>query len=322
MPVQCVRCTFPLREPLAEFCPHCGTPVSASLPRQVESHPAATPAETTTRAASPPPPMSPTTQPAPLPSRVAPHEAQLYTSVRSRSLPSGGTRYETNRPVSPSPPARSRRVGGLIGAGLVLLVIVSGFGADMLYATLNTRGQVRPHPSPTATKGPLYDSLLVREASWPSIPTKCFFGSGGYHVANNSICRAPLPAFGDGSVRVDLTVRPGTGVQEVAVLFRETDIGTEYGFFLDTTGKWGITKTLESQLTVLRPLMPSAAIHTGPNANNTLLIQLAGSHFVFFANGTQLGTMDDTSLPRGGLAFATIPGVEAIFSNLQVDPVD
>lgn len=65
------------------------------------------------------------------------------------------------------------------------------------------------------------------------------------------------------------------------------------------------------------------AIEIGPRQSNTLEVRAQGSHFVFFVNGAQVGTADDTTLPRvGEIALRAAGNAEVVFTDLTITAVD
>jgi hypothetical protein len=55
--------------------------------------------------------------------------------------------------------------------------------------------------------------------------------------------------------------------------------------------------------------------------DNTLRVHAEGTHFTFYINGQQVGSMDDASFSAGGIALLSNEGMEVVFTNITVSTV-
>lgn len=320
MTFQCVNCTFPLGEPLPARCSHCGIPVSASLPPAATHFPVMD-APTSRPLATVAPPMDSSAQP------ISPSFQQPPAVPSAMPAPPQWALYTV--PVVPPAAPQSGVQRGLMSVLLAFALVCSGIAGAGLYALIQghqplaVSAQDRPLPAAVPTSTPaayhFHDSLQSNTNGWPEVPSNCFFGDGGYHVDNGSACLTPVPPMRDGTVSVDISLVEAVHDDAVAGLwFRRADDQNTYAIVIGRDGQWTIKKGDAGTTSVLVALTPSPALHQGLNVTNTLSVRMSRSHFTFFANGTQIGQVDDDALAEGGFALVALPGAQAIFSNFDV----
>lgn len=307
--MNCVNCTFPLPPPPATHCEHCGAPVAASLPPAPA--PYAPPAGSGTPSA---------------------HVAFAgYGSVPTTMAPAAPT------PSAPLPSvAPSARPSAFMAVLLAFALICSGIAGASLYAlsqhswpfsSPSAAPRSAPVSAPTSTPSiptsyHFHDSLQSDANGWLNMPPSCYFGDGGYYVNNGSACPSPAANIGNGTVSVDVSLVQAAHDDAVAgIMFRlsadQNTYDKTYEIVIGRDGQWDVTKTVDGTTNNLVTLTTSSAIHKGLDVKNTLSVQMSGSHFVFFVDGAQIGTVDDPSLVQGGFALVALPGAEAIFSNFD-----
>ncbi|HET8906269.1 MAG TPA: hypothetical protein VFN11_04825 [Ktedonobacterales bacterium] len=153
---------------------------------------------------------------------------------------------------------------------------------------------------------------------WPGY---CPIKPDGMHVDTETFCAAPYPAYADGTISVQAKQIKGSTLQGYAVIYRlDESTVSWYAFLIDGNGKWRAFKVTNGQATFFEPFTANAAIHKGIGATNTLSVQVKGSHFDYFVNGTKVGQANDSSLTTGeGGVFGGI-GIEVVYTNFSIIP--
>lgn len=218
---------------------------------------------------------------------------------------------------------------------LAFALVCSGIAGASLYAlTQHTwpfsapAAAPAPAPVPTSTPGVpanyhFHDTLQSNANGWLDLPPSCYFEQGGYYVNDGSACPSPASAIRNGTVSVDVTLlQANLTSADAGIMFRLSDdqstYTNTYEFVIGGDGQWAVKKGMNGTTSDLVALTASAAIKQGLNVKNTLSVQMTGSHFVFFVDGTQIGSVDDPALSQGGFALVALPGTEAVFSNFDV----
>lgn len=105
------------------------------------------------------------------------------------------------------------------------------------------------------------------------------------------------------------------------VIFRYIDNQNFYRFDIGGDSTWAVSRRMREQWIHLSELKSSSAIKPNPSSN-TLRIVARGDAFEFYANGTLLGTINDSNLPIGriGLFASTFddPKTQVMFDNMRV----
>lgn len=231
----------------------------------------------------------------------------------------------------PAPPKRhvGLIVGGSVAAVLLLLVVTAGalFAFVPPLRTLVTSAIVSaPTTSPatpTATATPaetvLYQNTFASAASDWANDTHCSLGSGGYHVKDGYVCYAPIGQQSDVDVTVDAKQVSGATNQPYGIAIRLNDsTGARYEFDVDGIGHWVLLRCDGQSCDRLVDYTASAAIHGGLNTSNTLEVRAKGTHFDFFANGTKIGQVDDTTYASGLVGLSGAENGECVFANLTI----
>jgi hypothetical protein len=279
---------------------------------------------------STPPQVAHMAQPAPTPRRspgVAPSvqpPPQLARVPVSLPPSSASPAYS----VSPAIPAKPRtgRVGiwlGLGGLAAVIVVVSLCWGLSLLAQTNgNTSNQSGQQPTATATPGGFSDPLTSNGPGWRD-DQNCSFASDGYHIKGGGwICYVPTNVPDNFTIQVQVKQISGCTCNGWGVHFRHTSTGNDYVFVIDGTGDWLVQKCINNTCSDLHALSASnGAIVSGLNALNTLEVDAKGSHFVFLANGEQLGTVDDATYASGLVGLSGGASAEVVFTNLVINEV-
>jgi hypothetical protein len=126
----------------------------------------------------------------------------------------------------------------------------------------------------------------------------------------------------DFDLSVSSTLTGGGLTNSYGLVFRYIDNGNFYRLDLTGDGLWGVSRRLNDQWISMVDLKSSPAIQAGLAKPNALRILARGGTFMFYANGTLLGSISDNNLPVGriGLFASTFddPTVQVGFDNVRV----
>ncbi|HEX9037820.1 MAG TPA: hypothetical protein VF808_12615 [Ktedonobacterales bacterium] len=234
-------------------------------------------------------------------------------------------------PLPPAPPPRRRRAGWIILSSLLAVVVVAGItlGGIALFRPGLLSGAVggvrRAAPSPTVTPAlPVLfsDTLLANINGWTNDPRGCFFSGEAYHVKNGVSCFAPTPPIGQGQETISVqatTVSSGaSGFYGIQFWQQPTLKLTCYAFIVNAAGQWAFYKTVNDKDTLLAPFTSNTAIKTGVGATNALTVRAVAGHIELFANGVDLGHVDDSTFTQGLTGLISGSSAEVAFTNLVI----
>ena len=236
------------------------------------------------------------------------------------------------------PPAQRRSRAGLI-VGIILGVIVlcvvacggtlfalgrlgQGAASGILSTLAPTETALAQQLTPSPSETVLYqDSLMDTPTGW-SNDSNCAFKSDGYHIFGGNACLSPetgTPA----NVDVQVTVAPVTTSQSTSygIVLRHASSGNFYSFEITPDGQWCFLKFVNGSSTTISQCQSDTSIQSGASASNTLRALAVGSHFVFFVNGQQVGTADDSTFAQGVTGLANDDSSaksEVVFTNFSV----
>ncbi len=262
--------------------------------------------------------------------------------------PGGG--YPGAYPPPPQQPRRSRAglIAGIIGGILALCLVacgavfllgggaqgfMSGFSSGYNSALVSETATAQANQAtPTPNETLLYqDSLTSSPSGWAN-DSHCTPKADGYHVKGNFACWAPSASSSSplSATDVDITVTI-KGVKtnsstSYGVTFRDTSATSStdnyYDFEITPDGQWAFFKIVNSHGTPIVNYQSSSAIETGASATNTIRVLAVGSHFVFYVNGQQVGSADDSALSSAGyvglVTFDSNGTSDAAFTNLTI----
>ena len=241
-------------------------------------------------------------------------------------------------PYPGQPPQQRRNRAGLI-AGIVVGVIVlclvacvgglavlgrigQGAASSIITKIAPTETALAQQLTPTVSETILYqDSFTDSPSGWLN-DKNCAFKTDGYHIVGGNACLSPSTvAPTDADIRV--TVKAVTTGQNTGygIVIRRTSAGNFYTFEITPDGQWGMVKFANGNGTEVVQFQSDSSINTGSGATNDLRVLVVGSHFTFFVNGQQVGTVDDSTYTQGRTGVVnddTDAKSEAIFTNFSV----
>jgi len=172
-------------------------------------------------------------------------------------------------------------------------------------------------------------------SAWYSGATPSFdkwVDSGKYYVlvktnATTANFDATAGPFGNAQFDADIDHVLGTPDQSSGGLaFRATDINNFYAFMVSAVGSFSVMKWVNGVGSTLLAWAITPAVHKGV-ARNHLTVIADGPSLSFFANGTEVAMLTDTSLSSGTVgvvvkAFSAEIDVLEAFDNITVTALD
>lgn len=337
--MRCPSCGFPVDQQGLAQCPQCGRPLLASEEQPIAGSasfadpsippPGAEPVVPNVQA-PPPNPFSPYTPYTP-PGQPGPYPPMPNGPAAPGYPPAGYAQplYAPAPPIAPAPPSppksRTGLIVGIVAAVVVLLVACTGG------VLLAIRAQ---HPTSAATAGPaatptLYASKVYSNTfsssadDWTEDPQHCYLANDGYHAAGGYYCTVPIVEQDNVDISVKVQQVSGPMDWSYGLLFRQQDKDDYYAFMINSSREWVFVRCVAADCTTPIYFTENDAIRPGLGVNNTIEVRAVGSHFVFFVNGTQVGTYDDTALTFGKLSLiATGASIDCAFTNLVITRPD
>jgi hypothetical protein len=215
-------------------------------------------------------------------------------------------------------------VAGLLVAGLLALSHAQGStagnsGNGVLTPTVAGSGTATP-----ANNLIFSDGLTSNANGWAN-DQHCFFRTDGYHVkgdGNPWECFAPTNVPSDFTAQVRVKQVSGSSNDGYGIVFRRASQGNEYLFLIDAIGHWSIQKCSGSTCSIMSDWATSRGlILPGLNKENVIKMEASGSHFVFFANGKQIGQINDTTFTSGDLGLTSGESNEVVYTDLVINQV-
>jgi hypothetical protein len=235
-------------------------------------------------------------------------------------------------PPVPAAPTKNSQAGVIVSV-LLAAVVIAGLLAAGLIALSRPQTTTANNPNSgtstvvsggTSTPGlsPIFtDPLLSNANGWPS-DQHCFFGAGGYHIKGGWICYAPTDVPNNFTIQVQVKRVSGPVGDGYGIAFRRVSQGSLYLFGIDGYGHWRVDKCVSNSCSPLANWSPSGgAIRTALNSENTLEVDAHGSHFDFFANGTKIGQLNDSTFSSGSCGLAGGSSTEVVFSSLVINQI-
>ena len=239
-------------------------------------------------------------------------------------------------PPQPPKPNRVPLIIGIVAAVVLLCVVLpgvfivisvlrgaSGIGQAVRDAEATqtaAAGTPTIDATPTLTEQIIYQDSLKDSGSsngWTNA-AECPFKSDGFHVIASVVCFAPPENVVDATITVTATQLTGATNRFKGIAFRHASKGNFYSFQVDALGHWYVDKTAAGATTTLLKEQTNAAIRTGTGVANILSVQMTGSHFVFSANGTVLGSVDDVAFASGDVGLAGDDQADTLFTDLKI----
>lgn len=228
------------------------------------------------------------------------------------------------------PQPQQKRGNGLViglSIGLVVLILVGSIAAAAFIRNARTSTATSPTNqtatslTPTSSKTIIFqDPLTSNTYGWLS-DDHCSFASDGYHIKSGWICYAPAGLLSNFDVTVHVKQISGPLTYGYGIVFRRTSTGNEYMFDIDGNSKWVLFKCVSSSCSKLANWTSNASLQGGLNVSHTLEVQANGTHIACYADGTQLGSVDDSTYLSGKVGLQASNNIEAVFSNITITAV-
>jgi hypothetical protein len=201
--------------------------------------------------------------------------------------------------------------------------------ARLLLVLLLAACQPTPAPSPTPVLPLFYDDFSQNRGLWEifsedNASAKIANGQMDMTINQPSSVALAMSALNvsDFDLSVSSTLSGGGLTNSYGLVFRYLDNENFYRLDLTGDGLWGVSRHLNDQWVSIVDLKTSPAIQPGLAKTNVIRILAHNSSFMFYANGTLLGSISDNNLPVGriGLFASTFndPTVQVGFDNVRV----
>lgn len=248
-------------------------------------------------------------------------------------------------PVAPaaSAPAKNTglpRLALMAGVFIFLLLLVAAIVLSFIFGRTTSEEAANPAASPGAgtEAGPVNrpanlaliyeddfdDSASGWDDAFDTYTTKQY-GNNRYQI---EVTTSNLVAWGlanrdvaDFEVEVEAKFEDGGLSNGYGLLFRFQDRENFYRFDISGDGYYLLSKFVKGEWTTLKDWAASPAIKTG-NSANILKVAAFGPSITVWANGQQLASFQDDSLPHGNFGFFagtfSDPHIWASFDNLKL----
>ena len=176
----------------------------------------------------------------------------------------------------------------------------------------------------------LQDDFSDPSSGWDRVNTEdgiTDYANGVYRIfvntGNTDVWANPGMSFADTTIEVDATKTGGPDDNDFGLICRYEDSANFYFFIISSDGFYAVGKVIDGVQELLgdTEMNPSDAIKIGNMANH-LRVDCVGSSLSLSVNGTQLVTVQDSSLVQGdvGLIAGTFdePGTDIHFDNFVV----
>src|SRR5215469_6650360 len=219
--------------------------------------------------------------------------ADTGSSIPPPSYPMAPDYPAPGYPQMPPTPQRKRPIGLIIVVAVALLctcTVGSLVALNLAMKATNVAGRTaspvsstpRPDATPTAVRTVVYQNTFAANANGWTQDSHCFEGTGGYHIANNSACYAPIGAQTDVDISVQAKQVTGATVQPFGIIFGLDDANTEYRFMIDSSGTWVLDSCTA---TACGLMMDGGYAGRGGGVDTTLEVNVKGKRFNLDVNG-------------------------------------
>jgi hypothetical protein len=183
------------------------------------------------------------------------------------------------------------------------------------FGTATVSSTPTPAPTPTAVRTVVYQNTFAANADGWTQDSQCFEGPGGYHIANDSACYAPIGAQTDVDISVKAKQLTGNTAHPFGIVFGRDDAGIEYRFLVNS----GLWEVVSCRATTCGLVMDGGADQWGVGADTTLEVIVKGKLFNLDVNGERVYyNYDDASYTGGRIGLAVSGAIEVVFSDLVV----
>ncbi len=174
-----------------------------------------------------------------------------------------------------------------------------------------------PAATPTAVRTVVYQNTFAANANRWTQDSHCFEGTGGYHIANNYACYAPIGAQTDVDISVKAKQLTGGTLHPFGIVFGRDDTNTEFRFMIGSSSTWEVSSCTATTCGLVMD-GGDVGIFRGGGADNTLEVNVKGKHFDFNLNGVRVGSYDVASYTGGRVGLAVSGAIEVAFSDLVI----
>jgi hypothetical protein len=176
-------------------------------------------------------------------------------------------------------------------------------------------------PAPTATAADVVtfqDAMSAPSNQWAR-SARSYFGNGGFEINGAWLVLAPANALSDGTVSVRLKQLGGVTDQFYGLVAREQDNGSYYVLGISGDQRWTFMLVKNGAHKALVPPTNDSHINAGPYNTNEIAIRMRGDHFTLFANGTELGQVDDGTYQSGRMGIVNVVGrLDIVYNDFKV----
>jgi hypothetical protein len=213
-------------------------------------------------------------------------------------------------------------VGLLTAGGILALSNSQGGTFSNVGAGASSTATAAAASTPTSSTTPLFSDPLTSDANGWSTNQNCYFRSDGFHINGSWECFAPTDVPDNFTAQVRVKQISGPSGDGYGVVFRRASIGNAYYFFIDGYGHWRVDKCVNNTCSALHNWSSSnGAVKQGANVANTLEVAANGSQFAFFANGTQLGQVTDSTFASGIFGLTGGQSSQVVYTDLVINQV-
>ncbi len=272
-------------------------------------------------------------------------ESFSFHAQENRSSAADNNRYVAAQPIPQyAAPRRSFPVK-LIALLLILAASLTG-GFGFLSYTLSQQSQhqatmpttlATKHTQPTPTIAPqqtdssagiltLDDPLSTQNANKWNVFTYtgniggCSYLNGAYHAIMKqagtvSLCMAQATNFSNFTYQVNMTILSGTAADGGGLIFRSTS-GKSYRFRVGSDGSFDLVDEPQSLIA-----SSNAAIKTGLNKTNVLMVKAQGTSISLYVNNVLLAKIADSFSSSGAIGVFAVDfsqPTDVAFSHAQV----
>ena len=305
--MNCPNCGLNLQGVTSATCPRCGQPIATANP--YGQPPAGYPQPNYPQPGYPPAP--------PGYNQAGPtgYEQPAYGQPAGYGPPAG-----YGMPLPPPPPAPKRRASSRTVRVIAVVTVLACVGIVVLIGALGNRVTQSPLPGVTATVTGkwIYRQTFTSSTDTIATDNNCSFKNGGYQVQNGFNCYTSLDDQTNATITVQTKQTSGDGSGYCWIAFRRASTGSAYTFGVDANGGWSVYKFVSGNGDPINTPGTNQAIQPGANAVNTLQVHMTGSHFDFFVNGVNVGSVDDASYAKGKVGLGADSNTTCVFNNMEV----
>jgi hypothetical protein len=148
---------------------------------------------------------------------------------------------------------------------------------------------------------------------------RSYFGNGGFEINGAWLVIAPASALKDGTVSVRLKQLGGATDEFYGLVARVQSSASYYVLGISGDQRWTFLLVKNGAHTALVPPTTDAHINRGPNNTNEIAIRMHGDHFTLYANGTELGQVDDGTYQSGKMGIVNVVGrLDVVYNDFKV----